>query len=146
LQKNPEWVQYQTILNAITLYEKPDTIFISDSLKRISCPTAILIGRYTFSAAEDFLVNIFEVPDRPLLIGEPTGGSTGSPLVVQGLPGGGYARICTRRICFPISEKRFVNSGIKPDIEVKQTIEDFLHSRDMALERAIKELKTAIKQ
>jgi hypothetical protein len=128
-------------LNKAYRFEKPETITVSDTIKRIKCPTVILIGRYTFSAAEDFLVNIYEVPDRPKLIGEETAGSTGSPLVVQGLPGGGYARICTRRICYPISEKRFVNSGIKPDIEVKQTIEDYLNGKDVVLEKAITELK-----
>jgi len=103
------------------------------------CKTVILIGRFTFSAAEDFLVNIYEVHNRPILIGEETGGSTGSPLVIPGFPGGGYARICTRRICYPISEKRFVNSGVKPDIEVKQTIEDYLSMNDPVLKKAINE-------
>lgn len=128
-------------LNKAYRFEKPETITVPDTIKRIKCPTVILIGRYTFSAAEDFLVNIYEVPNRPKLIGEETAGSTGSPLVVQGLPGDGYARICTRRICYPISEKRFVNSGVKPDIEVKQTIEDYLNGKDMVLDRAIFELK-----
>lgn len=130
-------------LNQAYRFEKSDTVFISDTLKRITCPTAILIGRFTFSAAEDLLVNIFEVPNRPILIGEETGGSTGSPLVVSGLPGGGYARICTRRICYPLSKKRFVNSGVKPDIEVKQTIDDYMKMKDVVLERAIKEIKNA---
>lgn len=128
-------------LNKAYRFGKADTVFIPDTLKRINCPTVVLIGRYTFSAAEDFLVNIFEVPGRPTLIGEETGGSTGSPLVVSGLPGDGYARICTRRICYPNSEKRFVNSGVKPDIVVKQTIEDYLNKKDVVLERAIKELE-----
>jgi carboxyl-terminal processing protease len=127
--------------NQALRFEKPEVVYISDTLKRIKCPTVILIGRFTFSAAEDFLVNIFEVPDRPKLIGEETGGSTGSPLVVPGLPGGGYARICTRRICYPISSKRFVKSGVKPDIEVRQTIDDYLNGRDVVLERAIEEIK-----
>ncbi|MCX6238468.1 MAG: S41 family peptidase [Bacteroidia bacterium] len=131
-------------LNRAYRFEKPDSVFVSDTLKRITCPTSILIGRFTFSAAEDFLVNIYETPNRPKLIGEETGGSTGSPLVVPGLPGGGYARICTRRICYPISEKRFVNSGIKPDIEVKQTIIDYLNKKDVVLERAIKEIENAL--
>ena len=127
-------------LNKAYRFEKPETITVSDTLKRIKCPTVILIGRFTFSAAEDFLVNIFEVPNRPKLIGEETAGSTGSPLVLPGFPGGGFARICTRRICYPISETRFVNSGVKPDIEVKQTIEDYLKGNDVVLERAVKEL------
>lgn len=131
-------------LNRAFRFERPDSVFVSDTLKRITCPTTILIGRFTFSAAEDFLVNIYETPNRPKLIGEETGGSTGSPLVVPGLPGGGYARICTRRICYPISEKRFVNSGVKPDIEVKQTIDDYMNKKDAVLERAIKEIENAL--
>lgn len=131
-------------LNKAYRFEKPETIAVSDTITRIKCPTVILIGRYTFSAAEDFLVNIYEVPNRPKLIGEETGGSTGSPLVIQGLPGGGYARIYALRICYPISEKRFVNSGIKPDIEVKQTISDYLQKKDVVLERATKEIENAL--
>lgn len=127
-------------LNKAYRFEKPAIITVPDTLKRITCKTIILIGRFTFSAAEDFLVNIYEVANRPMLIGEETGGSTGSPLVLPGFPGGGYARICTRRICYPISENRFVNSGVKPDIEVTQTIEDYLNMRDVVLERAILEI------
>jgi len=127
-------------LNKALRFEKPKVVSVPDSIKRINCPTVILIGRFTFSAAEDFLVNIYEVPNRPKIIGEETGGSTGSPLVVSGLPGGGYARICTRRICYPVSEKRFVNSGVKPDIEIKQTIDDYLNDKDVVLEKAIEEI------
>jgi len=133
-------------LNKALRFEKPEVVLVSDTLKRIKCPTVILVGRFTFSAAEDFLVNIYEVPDRPKLIGEETGGSTGSPLVVPGLPGGGYARICTRRICYPISGKRFVNSGVKPDIEIKQTINDYLNEKDVVLEKAIEEINNATQQ
>lgn len=94
-----------------------------------------------FFSSRGLLVNIFEVPDRPILIGEETGGSTGAPLVIRGFPREGLARICALRICYPISSKPFVNSGIKPDIEVKQTIEDYLNSKDVVLDRAIIELK-----
>ncbi len=132
-------------LNKATKFERPEAISVSDTIKRIDCPTAILISRFTFSAAEDFLVNIYEVPGRPIIIGEETGGSTGSPLVVPGLPGDGYARICTRRICYPISGKRFVNSGIKPDIEVKQTIDNYLKGNDLILKKAVEEVSKAIK-
>jgi C-terminal processing protease CtpA/Prc len=133
-------------LNKAIRFEKPKVIFVSDTLQRIKCPTVILIGRFTFSAAEDFLVNIYEVPDRPKLIGEETGGSTGSPLVVPDLPGGGYARICTRRICYPISGKRFVNNGVIPDIVVKQTIDDYMKGNDVVLEKAIEEINNATQQ
>lgn len=131
-------------LNKALRFEEPETVFVSDTLDRIKCPVIILTGRFTFSAAEDFLVNIYELPDRPKIIGGETGGSTGSPLVIHGLPGDGYARICTRRICYPYSGKRFLNKGIKPDIEVKQTIDDYLNDKDVVLERAIEEIKKAL--
>ena len=128
-------------LNKAYRFEKSDSVSVSDTLKRIKCPVIILIGRYTFSAAEDFLVNIYEAPGRPELIGEETGGSSGAPLFFKGLPDGGSVRICTVRICYPISENRFVNCGVKPDIEVKQTIADYLKGKDVVLDRAIQELK-----
>jgi len=145
---NGNWIdEYKDYyLNKALRFEKPEVIPVSDTLCRIKCPVVILIGRFTFSAAEDFLVNIYEAPDRPKLIGEETGGSTGSPLVIYGLSGGGYARICTRRICYPISGKRFVNSGVKPDIEVKETIDDYLNGKDVVLIRAIEEINGAIQR
>jgi len=118
-------------------FNKPDTIWVEDSIQRIKCPIAILIGNYTFSAAEDFLVNIYETDNRPILIGEETGGSTGSPLVVDSLPGNAYARICTRRICFPKSYKRFIKSGVKPDIYISRSLEDIIYDRDPVLDSAI---------
>lgn len=147
LKANGNWQEEieDYYLNRALRFEKAGAVTVPDSLKRITCPVVILIGRFTFSAAEDFLVNIYEVPDRPQLIGEETGGSTGSPLVVPGLPGGGYARICTRRICYPISEKRFVNGGVKPDIEVKQTIDDYLNDKDVVLERAIEQINKQLR-
>ncbi|MDR1054406.1 MAG: hypothetical protein LBL90_00910 [Prevotellaceae bacterium] len=100
----------------------------------------ILVSCYTFSTAEDFLVNIYETPNRPVIIGEETGGSTGSPLVIS-LSDRSYARICTRRICYPYSAKRFVNEGIKPDIEVRQTIEEYIQDKDVVLNKAIEYLR-----
>ncbi|MEN8251712.1 MAG: S41 family peptidase, partial [Bacteroidota bacterium] len=140
---NGNWIEeYQDyFLNKALRFEEPEVVYVPDSINRINRPIIILISRFTFSAAEDFLVNIYEVSNRPKIIGEETGGSTGSPLVVPGLPGGGYARICTRRICYPISGTRFVNSGVKPDIEIKPTIADYLNDKDVVLERAIEEIK-----
>lgn len=136
---NGNWIPEDSsfFLNKAYQFFPPDTVFVADTLKRINVPVVFLIGRYTFSAAEDFLVNVYETQRRPLLIGEETGGSTGSPLVVPNLPGDGYARICTRRICFPYSHKPFVNQGIIPDILVPQTIDAYLENRDLVLDRAI---------
>lgn len=117
--------------------EKGDTISIPNSVKRWTMPTVILIGEFTFSAAEDFLVNLYEIKNRPLLIGSETGGSTGSPLVIENFPLNSYARLCTRRILYPYSLKPFVNKGVTPDIEVKETYEDYCSGQDKVLQKAI---------
>lgn len=128
-------------LNQATEKVNPDTIFISDTINRITVPAVILIGRYTFSAAEDFLINMYEVPGRPLFIGSETGGSTGSPLVIP-MPGDGYGRLCTRRVCFPQSMKPFLNKGISPDIIIEQTLDDYLSGKDVVLEKAVQVLNS----
>jgi len=128
-----EYISY--FRNSALRYEKPDTIYISDTIIKIKVPVVFLIGCYTFSAAEDLLINLYEMPDRPLYIGEPTGGSTGSPLLVP-FTFGGCGRICTRRVCFPVSGKPFVNEGIKPDIYLKPNIKEFINNDDVVLEKA----------
>lgn len=119
--------------------EAPDTIRIDTSIKRLTMPVVILIGHRTYSAAEDFLMMIYEIKERPLIIGEETGGSTGSPLVIP-FETGVYARICTRRQFFPYSQKLFVGEGIKPDIEINPTIDDLIMGKDVVIERALMHL------
>jgi hypothetical protein len=120
--------------------EEPDTVIVDKGIIPFKCPVIILIGRYTFSAAEDFLINIYEIPNRPLIIGEPTGGSTGAPLMVS-LPHGAMARICSVRMLYPYSKKPFVGKGIQPDIEVKLNVADYLKGKDVVLEKAFSILK-----
>lgn len=121
-----------------------DTIFIPDSIHRFQCPIVVLTSTFTFSAAEDFLIILYERPDRPKIIGQPSFGSTGSPLVIWNWPiEGGFARICTRRVLFPYSHKPFTE-GIMPDILVKDTFEDYLQGRDKTLEVAVEEIKQEI--
>lgn len=123
---------------------QPDTIAIESSIKRLKVPTVILVGVNTFSACEDFLINIYEMPGRPLIIGRETSGSTGAPLVVY-LPHGAVARLCTLRQMYPYSLTPFVGKGIVPDIEVPKTIEEYLADRDATMERAFEELRKMIK-
>jgi C-terminal processing protease CtpA/Prc len=97
-------------------------------------PVVVLIGPRTFSAAEDFTV-AFDYMKRGKLIGMPTGGSTGQP-VLFGLPGGGTARVCGKRDTYP-DGKEFVGIGIMPDIMVKPTVKDIETGRDAAKEKAL---------
>lgn len=79
-------------------------------------PVAVLIGPRTFSAAEDFVV-VLHAAERATLVGAPTGGSTGQPLFLD-LPGGGGARICTKRDTYP-DGREFVGVGVQPDEAVE---------------------------
>ena len=103
-----------------------DTVWIPDSVKRFNVPMAVLVSERTCSAAEDFLIVLKERKDRPVFIGRPTMGSTGSPLVLDKFPENGVAKVCTRRVLFPYSMKPF-NEGIVPDILVDYTLDEYLN-------------------
>ncbi|OFY51789.1 MAG: hypothetical protein A2W85_09005 [Bacteroidetes bacterium GWF2_41_31] len=130
--------------NNVFRQEEADTIRIEDTIKRIQCPVVILIGEYTFSAAEDFLIMLYEIQDRPQLIGVPTGGSTGAPLMVEDLSGDIIARICTRRCKFPYSGKPFIIFGIQPDITLYPTITQILNNQDVVMDKGIEVVRAKL--
>jgi carboxyl-terminal processing protease len=101
-------------------------------------PVIVLSSPRTFSAAEDFLV-AFKPLKRGLIIGEPSGGSTGQPLQLN-LPGGGSARICTKHDTFA-DGTAFVGVGVIPDILAQPKVSDFVDEKDSVLELALLELK-----
>lgn len=108
--------------------------------KLYSRPVLILASAGTGSAAEDFCV-AFDFMRRGKIIGEPTNGSTGQPLFFD-LPGGGRARVCTKRDTYP-DGKAFVGVGVQPNIIVRQTIADLRAGRDSVLQAALDELKAS---
>lgn len=97
-------------------------------------PVVLLTSRRTFSAAED-LAAVFKWSGRGTIVGEATGGSTGQPLSVW-LPGGGSARICTKRDTYPDGSE-FVGYGVSPDINCQRTVEGVRAGRDEVLEVAL---------
>jgi C-terminal processing protease CtpA/Prc len=101
-------------------------------------PVAVLIGPQTGSAAEDFCA-AFAAMERGPLIGAPTAGTTGQPLVYS-LPGGGSGIVCTVQVFSP-DGSQFVGSGIQPEIEAHTTIDDLRTGRDAELEAAVAELR-----
>lgn len=104
-------------------------------------PVIVLSSPRTFSAAEDFLV-AFKPLKRGLIIGEPSGGSTGQPLFFN-LPGGGSARVCSKYDTFA-DGTAFVGIGVIPDILAKPKISDFIEGKDSILEIALSELKNSL--
>ena len=124
-------------------YEFPNTPrTLQTSHKRLLIPTAVLIGHYTASAAEDFLIYADKQPHF-IKIGSPTFGSTGQPFHFY-LPGGALARVCTKQDTYPDS-REFVGFGVKPDIEIISTLNDYLNRKDPVLDKAIEYLKLKLK-
>jgi len=100
-------------------------------------PVVMLIDARTFSAAEDTAA-VFRLMQRGPIIGEPSGGSTGQPLLFR-LPGGGSARICVKRDSYPDGSD-FVGVGVLPDEIVRRSRDDVRNGRDPVMERAIEVL------
>lgn len=119
--------------------EPADTIHINRS-RVLKCPIVILTGTMTASAAETFLIRIYEMPKRPLILGQQTNGSTGAPLVID-LPHAACVRICTRCQLFPLSGSPFINEGIHPDIEIIPAVGDYISGKDRVLEQTLEILK-----
>lgn len=108
-----------------------------------SKPVVVLISPRTYSAAEDFSV-AFDAMQRGVLLGEATGGSTGQPLSFK-LPGGGSARVCTKRDTYP-DGRAFVGVGVQPHKLVRPTVADFRAGRDTVLEAALAQLHVMAKR
>jgi C-terminal processing protease CtpA/Prc len=128
-------------LNGNSWFEgKPDTITPPKG-EKINIPVVVLTGHNTASAAEDFLIAMDGLK-RAKVVGDRTFGSTGQPMVMK-LPGGGSARICTKRDTYP-DGREFVGYGVAPDVFVEQTVEDYLANKDVVLEKGIEVLKKSI--
>lgn len=110
-------------------YSEPESTIYTNEL-------IILTDGYTGSAAEDFVVP-FKDNGRAIIIGEPTGGSTGQPYMYD-FGKGISIRIGTKRAYMPDGSK-FEGVGVLPDIEVKLTRQDLYKDRDRILEKALEE-------
>ncbi len=110
---------------------------------KIIVPIVVLIGHGTGSAAEDFLI-VLDTIKRATFVGQKTNGSTGQPLTFN-LPGGGSARVCTKRDTYP-DGREFVGYGISPHEYIEPSIEDILKDRDVVLEKGVGVLREKISQ
>lgn len=104
-------------------------------------PVILLINSATFSAAENFAV-LFKNAGRGKIIGTPSGGSSGNPIMID-LGWGYHAMICTRKEKLADGTE-FIGIGIIPDIIVEET-ESVLSGNDNVIEAAVKELQRMIR-
>ncbi|OIN59549.1 hypothetical protein BLX24_11060 [Arsenicibacter rosenii] len=136
--KNDSWYRrsYQTVTGTSWYIADPNEFTNDLTEPRLTMPVVILAGNNTASAAEDFLIIARQLKDRKIpVIGQPSFGSTGQPLMFP-MPGGGSARICTKRDTYADGTD-FVGIGVKPDIEVNPTLTDLMAGRDAALDKAV---------
>jgi len=116
--------------------------FKPSAARKFLVPVVVLISCYTGSAAEDFVI-FADGLDRFVTVGEPTWGSTGQPQKFD-LPGGGRARICTKRDTYP-DGRDFVGYGIKPKVPVERTPESLIGKKDPVLEKGVEVLKDRVR-
>lgn len=124
-----------------TVSEPSDTIVpyyqLSNEVSKYDKPIVLLVNSCTFSAAENFAA-LFRNANRGLIIGTPTGGSTGNPIMIN-LGWGYYGRICTRHERLADGTE-FIGVGIQPDIFVEES-ESILFGEDNVLEKALETFK-----
>lgn len=114
---------------AAALDTLPESVLVKEGLPTFRQPLYVLTGPRTLSAAEDLLLALrLHHPGRAVFFGEPTGGSTGLPLVrILDKEGKLCYRICTRR---PIGLEGYAERGILPDVTVEPTLEEYISGHD----------------
>ena len=104
----------------------------------LECPVALLTSRDTISAAEDFAC-FFKFSKRGTILGEPTFGSTGSPLIVP-LPNGGRGQIVS--VGYTLADGTpFIGCGIQPDLSLTGDADAYRNRIDQALDAALEYLR-----
>ena len=106
-----------------------------------TAPLVVLENEGTCSSAEDMLI-CFDAVGRATIVGTPSCGSTGQPLVFD-LPGGGEGRICTRWCTYP-DGKEFINIGVVPHVKAELSLDNLKNGYDSVLDDGIKILRKNI--
>lgn len=110
-------------------------------LLRFGGPVAVLTNRRTFSAAEDFVLAMRQLP-HVTVVGDTTGGGSGNPLVRE-LPNGWTFRLPHWLATDP-SGFNWEGVGIPPDTWVVQTDADAGAGEDPVLDAALNVLQAAL--
>ncbi len=135
-QESPEWIAtYRAWGQTQPMMRYPAQNLSPDATRHFAGKVVMLTSANTFSAAEDAVV-LFATSKRGVIVGEPSGGSTGQPLSFN-LPGGGTARVCSKHDSFP-DGKEFVGIGVTPDVSAHVTREDLVRGTDSVLDAGLR--------
>ena len=107
-----------------------------------SGPLTLLVGPNTVSAAEDFTA-MFHSNRRAWLLGMPTRGTTGTPLMER-LPGGGSIRVVSVGYRL-LDGTEFIGRGIQPDEWSQPDPAEWFAGKDKALQLALERFRTGVK-
>lgn len=131
-----EFERCRKLIQGVYFEEYQDTYGAPEHRAMYAGPCVLLTSRNTVSAAEDF-VAMFRSNHRATVIGAPTQGTTGTPLI-QSLLCGGRARICS--VAYRLLDgTEFIGSGIAPDIPAENDVNDYAGGRDAVLELALQQ-------
>ena len=125
-----------------TLPYQPYSNIVPDSLK-FTGPVVFLSGKYVGSATEDF-IQLMKEHQRGLIVGEPTVGCIGEPMVVP-LNNDFSVMLCAKKYVDKDGNQPN-ETGILPDVVVKQDYDSYISGKDLPYEYAISTLTGMIKE
>ncbi len=130
-----QYLEFQKWVENKVLTLDSISITIEKNEFKFDKPIIILIDEKTASAAELFVIGMQNLTNA-ILIGTPSYGSAGMPLMIP-LPNGGMGQITTQKILYSDGKEFF---GLVPDIIIEPTIEQILSKNDTILNYSISKI------
>jgi len=115
--------------------------YVRDASGVLAAPLVVLTTANTASASEDLLVALTHAK-RAIIVGTPSYGSTGQPLIIN-LESGGSVRICTRHNTH-IDGSEFINMGVQPHVHFEPSLSDLRTGVDAHMGKGLETMRKLI--